>query len=525
MGVYINPHHGGFEIEVDSKIYVDKSMLIKFCNESINGYASSRFMCVTRPRRTGKTMALDMLNAYYSKGSNSCPLFKNLKIKDDSSFPLHLNKHNVIRLDVNYEYLICDDKDNFVTKMSSRVVSELKANYPDVVFDSNNLADAIASIYEKREEKFIFLIDDWDTIFRKEEFNHKLINSYMNFLESLFKGGPASLALELVYMTGILPIKRFKTQSTLNMFKEFNMINPRNLVEFFGFTQNEVDELCYLHNMDKKEMRHWYNGYHYKNLDLYNPCSVVEAIQNKVFDDYWSTTSAREAITDYMNYDNGELKDTIAKMLVGEKISFDPSLFENDLTQINSKDAALTVLVHLGYLAYDEESKECYIPNYEISKEFVKATRDLKWNELNNPILESRKLVEETLKGNVEYINETLDRNHKELAGPFNKNKEDILGVVVSISYYYLKNNYNISKEESNTLGRADLIFHPVKGNNPAIIIELKVDASPEKAIEQIEEKGYTSSPGSYKGKVLLLGISYNSKTLKHSSKIKELFI
>ena len=376
-------------------------------------------------------------------------------------------------------------------------------------------------INQTLNERFIFLIDEWDIIYREQENNFKLCNEYTEFLRNLFKSYDVSSCIDLVYMTGILPIKRYSTQSTLNMFTEYNMIDSRNLTEFVGFTEQEVKDLCVKYNRDFNEVKNWYDGYRLNDIEIYNPKSVVETLTTRKCGDYWVLTSSTEAVSNYMNYDNGELKIIIAKLIAGEKVVVDVSLFANDLTQVNSKDAALTVLIHLGYLAYDEETKSCYIPNYEIKQEFITALKKLDWEELNNPISNSKKLYEETLKGNTEYINSILDKNHKELAGPFNKNKEDVLGIIVALSYDYARNYYNIKKEDTSTLGRSDISFIPKDNTHIPMIVELKVDSTPEKAIAQIKEKEYFNSLGNYKGKVLLLGISYDSKNLKHSSKVE----
>ena len=184
-----------------------------------------------------------------------------------------------------------------------------------------------------------------------------------------------------------------------------------------------------------------------------------------------------------MNYDNGKLKDIICKVLLGEKAKVNVRKFENDLTKVNSSDSALTILIHLDYLAYDKKLKVCYIPNYEIKKEFERALKKLNWKEIYNPISNSKKLYEETLKGNVEFINTTLDQNHLELAGPFNKNKEDILGVIVEISYYNAKQFYNIKKEDTSILGRSDLSFIPYDNCHIPLIVELKANSTPDEVI------------------------------------------
>ncbi len=523
MNYYLNKS-SDFENYVNDTIFIDKSLLISTTNYNLSK-PSSKFMCVTRPRRFGKTMALSMLNAYYSKGSNSKAMFDKLNIAKDETYLKHLNKHNVIWIDMADLYTDIDDKNMFIKKLKFNILRDLKNYYTAINFTDLTLGESIVEINSKLNEKFIFLIDEWDVIFREQENNLKLCNEYTNFLRNLFKSSIVARCIDLVYMTGILPIKRYSSESTLNMFKEYNMINARGLETFIGFTEDEVINLCNKYGRNFNETKAWYDGYNLNGNSLYNPNSVVEAVTTGVYDDYWSQTSATEAITSYMNYDHGQLKDIICKMLIGEKVNVDVSEFDNDLTKIDSADSALTVLIHLGYLAYDLKSKVCYIPNYEIKKKFELSLKKLKWNEIYNPISNSKKLYDETLRGNISFINETLDKNHKELAGPFNKNKEDILGVIVQISYYSVKQFYNVKKEDTSELGRADITFIPYDNYHIPFIIELKVNSTPLDAITQIKKKEYFNSLGNYHGKVLLLGISYNDKTLKHSSIVETINI
>ena len=518
MAFYLNSDNSKFKKYMKSEIFIDKSMIIKECNKLFG--SENSYMCVTRPRRFGKTMALSMLNAYYSKGCDSQSLFDKLNIAKDNSYLEHLNKHNVIWIDMASLYANIDNKEEIITELKKRILSDLKEKYRNVDLTNFILSDAIIKINNETKERFIFLIDEWDVIFREEEYNTKLCDDYIMFLRGLFKSSDVSSCIDLVYMTGILPIRRYSTQSTLNMFTEYDMINPRELDSFIGFTEDEVKDLCKKYNRDFNEIKSWYNGYNLNGVSLYNPKSVVEAVLRGKCKDYWVQTSAIEAVTNYMNYDNGKLKDIICKMLLGEKVKVNVRKFENDLTKVNSSDSALTVLIHLGYLAYDEDLEACYIPNYEIKQEFVNAVDKLNWHEIYNPISNSLKLYEETLKGNVEFINKTLDENHKDLAGPFNKNKEDILGVIVEISYYNAKQFYNIKKEDTSILGRSDLSFIPYDNCHIPFIVELKINSTPDEAIAQIKEKSYFNSLGSYHGKVLLLGISYDEKTLKHNSKV-----
>ncbi len=519
MSLHLNKNNDAFFDCRNGDIFVDKSLLIKECNNKIR--KPDKFMCVTRPRRFGKTMALSMLNAYYSKGCDSRSLFSGLKITDDSFYSEHLNSHNVIWIDMASLYTGIKDKKEFVNVLQSEIIEDLKEKYQSVLsVTDDTVRKCIIKINSKLNERFIFLIDEWDVLYRESDNDSELCDEYTEFLRNLFKSSDVASCVDLVYMTGILPIRRYSTQSTLNMFTEYNMIKPRGLESYIGFTEEEVKDLCLHYHRDFDSIKAWYDGYRLNHTDIYNPKSVVEAILSGKNDDYWVETSALEAVTNYMNYDNGVLKDAICKMIIGDKVDVNVRKFENDLTKVNSTDSALTVLIHLGYLAYDEENESCYIPNFEIRQEFVAAVDSLSWKEIYNPILNSEKMYRETLNGNTKFIDETLDKNHRELAGPFNKNKEDILGVIVEISYYYMKRFYEVKKEDTSILGRSDIVFIPRDSAHVPFIVELKVDSSPANAIQQIKDREYVNSLGNYHGKVLLLGVSYDSKTLKHTSLI-----
>ena len=382
MGIYLNSNNNKFLEYFDDDIFVDKSWII----DVINGFLrkTRKYMCVTRPRRFGKTLTLSMLNAYYSKGCDSKEIFDKLNIFSSTTYLEHLNKHNVILIDMASLY--SDSRGEFLKELNKNIINELNESFPDILTnEENTIGKAIKKINSKTNERFIFLIDEWDVIFREDP-HSKLCDEYIMLLRSLFKASDVSSCIDLVYMTGILPIKRYSTESALNMFREYNMLYPRNLSEFIGFTETEVKELCLKYNVDFNKIKKWYDGYRLGNFEIYNAQSVVEAIREKEFINYWPSTGALESVTNYMNYDNGVLKDLIGLMMLGQKVDVDPTLFDNDLTKVDSKDAALTVLIHLGYLAYDEDSKTCYIPNYEIKLEFERALKKLKWHELDDPI-------------------------------------------------------------------------------------------------------------------------------------------
>ncbi len=380
---YLNKKNSLFNSYYNDDIFVDKSMLIKECN-SVLGSEDS-YLCVTRPRRFGKTLAISMLNAYYSKGADSKELFDKLAISKDASYKEHLNKHNVIWIDMASLYCSLNDKNQFVKKLKEFIYLDLKEKFSsiDLNYDLTNgtfLSHALVEINSKLNERFIFLIDEWDVLFREEEHNTKLCDEYLMFLISLFKSSHVSACIDLVYMTGILPIKRSRSQWGLNIFKEDNMLDSREFAPYVGFTEDEVKDLCEKYKRDFSLIKDWYDGYKLNGTLIYNPISVIKAIISGKRYNYWCETSSRGSLTKYINYNNGELKDIVLKMLMGEKVEIDPRWFQNDLTKIDSLDSAFSVLIHYGYLAFDEETEKCYIPNKEIKEDFVNAIEDLGWD-------------------------------------------------------------------------------------------------------------------------------------------------
>ena len=525
MAIYLNPSNDSFLSDRKFPLYVDKSLLIKETNACF-GINQMKFMCVTRPRRFGKTMALSMLNAYYSKGCDSRELFKDLKIAGDPSFEAHLNKHNVIQIDMAGIYTRIDDKNLFVAKIKSDLLRDLREAYPSLDLSSCLLEEAIVAIKNAYGDRFVFLIDEWDVIYREQERNAKLCDEYTDFLRSLFKASDVSSCIDLVYMTGILPIRRYNTQSALNMFKEYNMLSPGRLASFFGFTEEEVRGLCQKHDMDFGEIKSWYDGYKLKGTEIYNPKSVVEAIDEGECGDYWVTTSATEAVANYMNFDGGFLKGTVSRLIAGESVPVNAGSFGNDLSKVNTPDAALTVLIHLGYLGFVPSEERngtglCFVPNREISQEFGRAAKELDWKDVYSPLLKSKELYERTLLGDCAFINSALDENREGLVSQFNRNDENLLSVIVQISYTYARRIHPTDKEVSVPRGRGDIVLYPgPKGASPWVI-ELKVGRSAEEAIAQIKEKRYFDCFHDYKGKVLLLGINFDPKAERHSSKIE----
>ena len=382
MGIYVNPGNTAFREAVNSMIYVDKTELIVYTNSVLN--TMQKNICVSRPRRFGKSMAADMLVAYYSKGCDSSGLFAGRKIEGKESFKTHLNQHNVIRLDIQRFLYKETHLDTFIDRIQEVVIRELKTEYGEYFeAGSCDLPDVLEQIFSQTGKGFIFIIDEWDCVFRLAKNRKEKQEEYLDFLRGLFKGAEY---VDLAYMTGILPIKKYGTHSAVNIFGEYSMVEPKNLGEYFGFTAEEVREECRQYGMDYHEMEKWYDGYRLSGLHIYNPKSVVDALTWKDFQSYWTQTETYEALKVYIDMNFDGLKESIIEMLGGGRCEINTRKFQNDMTTFSTKDDVLTLLVHLGYLAYDKKNSKVFVPNHEIAEEFLNAVDGSGWAGLTDAL-------------------------------------------------------------------------------------------------------------------------------------------
>ena len=370
MGKYLNLGNAGFE-SIRKGSYVDKTEMLSFINGTLG--TTDKLTCVSRPRRFGKSFAAQMLCAYYDKSCDSRKLFEGLKIAEDASFGKYLNKYNVIYLDITLFLSMASDIKNIVKDIEAAVVEELQHTFPGARKDSS-LPEMLFNTVENGSGKFIMIIDEWDALFREAKDDTRLQREYIDLLRSLFKSSWTDIIFEAAYMTGILPIKRYGTQSAVSDFREYTMLSPGRLVQYIGFTEQEVRELCEQYDMDFNEMKYWYDGYSFRRLrSVYSPNSVMEAIKRDEFGSYWTRTETYESLRIYIDLDEDGLRESIIRMIAGEQVRVDVGTFQNDMTNIQKKDDVLTLLIHLGYLAYDSEKETAYIPNEEVRKEFLRA--------------------------------------------------------------------------------------------------------------------------------------------------------
>lgn len=520
MGVYLNPGNDGFRLSVNDDIYVDKTELIAHTNHRIG--KRNRYICISRPRRFGKTMAAEMLAAYYGKQCDSAELFAPYKLAKCDSYRKYLNQYNVIVLNIQNFLSVTNSVDEMLAFLQAELIEELQEVYAGQLSQQEkNLCIALDKLYSKTKEGFVFIIDEWDCILRDKSYHADAQKKYLDFIRNLLKD---KAYVALAYMTGILPIKKYGTHSALNMFDEYSMIDAGDFQKFVGFTEEEVRALCEQYQVDFDTMQSWYDGYTFPYVPhVYNPKSVVDSIRRKRFGSYWTQTETYEALKIYIDIDYAGLKDDIIRMLSGERVQIHTDRFQNDMTTFESKDDVLTLLVHLGYLAYDSERSEVFIPNTEIRGEFRNAVTGDYWKDIATALETSDRLLRATWDGDTETVEKLLDAAHMENTSILTYNDENSLSCVISIAYYSAMKDYTKIREMPSGKGYADIVFLPKRfSDKPAMVVELKCDASADGALAQIREKHYADSLKEYKGNLLLVGINYNKKTKTHACVIEQ---
>ena len=522
MGIYLNPGNDGFWESVRSEIYVDKTGLIAQTNQYLN--TKQKYICVSRPRRFGKSMTLEMIAAYYSRGCDSWELFQGRKIEGEETFHENLNQYDVIYLNMQ-QFLIEAASGKVTEYLEQEVLEELNEEYGTVLKGREmGLAAAFRKIYAKTDKQFIFLIDEWDCVMRERQESETLQKQYLDFLRNLLKDQPY---IALAYMTGILPVKKYGQHSALNMFWEYSMTNQFAFEEYTGFTEDEVKVLCEKYAMDFALISNWYDGYKFREFQhIYNPRSVVAAMKNRILSNYWTSTETYEALKVYMDMDFDGLRSDIVQMLGGGRVRVNMRSFQNDMQSFRIKDDVLTLLIHLGYLAYDSREEEAFIPNKEIIGEFENAMSVSGWPEIVRILKASDQLLKDTLNGDEESVAKGLDKAHTEAASILTYNDENSLACAIGLAYYSARKDYRLIRELPSGRGFADVVFLPLPSvKKPALIIELKYDRSAHAAIQQIKDRQYTQVLEGYAGEILAVGINYNRDNINkpHSCMIERM--
>lgn len=520
MGVCLNPDNEKFYQAVNSEIYVDKSNLIAYTNQIMR--TNQKYMCISRPRRFGKSVAAAMLAAYYSRGCDSKEMFQNLKIAENENFLKHLNQYDVIMLNMQEFLSKSDSVKEMLERLEKFAMRDIKQEYPEIdYFDDTDLVQSMQDVYQKTRRPFIVIIDEWDCIFREYRERKEEQDRYLDFLRDFFKDREY---IYLAYMTGILPIKKYGTHSALNMFNEFSMTNPRQLTEFVGFTEKEVVKLCEKYGRSLEEIKEWYDGYRFETEpSVYSPRSVVEAVLSGVCDTYWNQTETFEALRVYIDMNFEGLRDDVLSMMSGEKVRINIGNFSNDMVTFHTKDDVLTLLIHLGYLGYDFDNESVFIPNNEVRREFFNAVSVSDWGEVSKTLLHSSATLEAVWAGKSERVAKEIEQAHFENSH-IQYNDENALSYTISLALYTARNFYTVYREFPTGKGFADMVYLPRKKfpEKPALVVELKWDKSVKGAIEQIKNKQYCKSLEDYQGNILLVGINYDKSTRKHECMIEE---
>lgn len=533
MAMYLNVGQGLFQESLDSLIYIDKTPLIDILNQNLK--TKNKYFCLSRPRRFGKSVTAQMICSYYSKGSDSSNQFDNLKISSAESYKKHLNQYDVIFINMTDEFSRANHNVKGMTDyLTSSIVSELKEEYPECSISSTEFLDVVLqSVYSYSKVPFVIVIDEWDCIMREKKEDPESLRQYLEWLKSLFKD---KSYVALAYMTGILPVKKYGTQSALNMFAEYSMTDPDNFAPFIGFTEDEVLELCKNFKADFGKMKQWYDGYSFTDVPhIYNPNSVVQSILRKRHGSYWTKTESFESLQKYIDLNLEGLRNDIIRLIAGEEVVVNVSKFQNDMVTFNSKNDVFTLFIHLGYLAIKTDSDikvdniskfVVQIPNEEIKMEFRNIVEDNKrYAGVYELIEKTDVLLNSIWSLNSDAVAKVFDEAHQDHTSVLTYNDENSLSCVIALSLLLsTTDTYNVVRELPTGKGFADLVYLPKAGvSKPALLMELKYDKTAESAIAQIKEKNYRNFFKDYKGEVLLVGINYSKDTKTHQCIIEKI--
>ena len=524
MGIYLNPGNKGFQEMLQSE-YVDKTGLIALVNMTVG--TTQKLTCISRPRRFGKSYAARMLCAYYDCSCDSRELFDDKEIAKTEGYLRHMNQYHVVNLDiagflseaarVNIPLL------NVPNMIADAVYGELIEGYPEL--EGKSLTDAMIVCVEKSGKEFVFIIDEWDVLIREAKGDTAAQKKYLNLLREWFKNSSFTpKAVAAAYMTGILPIKKDGSQSAISDFWEVTILDPGRFAEFTGFTENEVRSLCGKYGMDFEEVRQWYDGYDFSGHgSIYNPYSVMCAVREQKCRSYWRRTSAAESLMTYINMDFEGLQEIVARLISGEEIEVRTNRFENDFETFRSRDDVLTLLIHLGYLTWNEEEGTAHVPNEEVRAEFEQILEGTgvsrKWMEL---IGRSGKLLEDTVAGNAEAVTKAIEEIRETQYAPTFYNDEQALRYVIKFAYVAAIDQYLKVEELPSGKGIADVVYLPKrKSLLPALVVALKWNKSAGGALQQIKERKYPAVLEDYGGEIVLVGINYDAVKKEHSCVIE----
>lgn len=544
MGRYLNSKRAAllYRKEANAAYFVDKTRLLDelavFFETGESGSAQSGtgtpYICITRPRRFGKTVMANMIASYFGMGMDSRNIFDRLEVRTRKWYEKHLNQHNVIYISFNELPNGCKTYREYIARIERFLIEDLLREYPNAKLDGNMAVwDMLNYILELEEEvKFIFVLDEWDFIFHRDFVTEEDKRDYIGFLGNLLKDQPY---VELAYMTGILPIAKYSSGSELNMFLEYTMVSEEKYSEYFGFTEMEVDMLYerYMERTEgpkitRKGLKRWYDGYHtMSGRHIYNPRSVVAALANNNLGNYWTSSGPYDEIFYYINQNVDAVRDALALMVSGEAVPAKVREYAAVSMNLTTKEEIFSAMVVYGFLT--SEKGRVFIPNKELMDKFEDMLRrEPSLGYVYRLARESERMLEATIAGDTETMADILEYAHNTEVPLLHYNNETELTAVVNLVYLSARDAYRIEREDKAGIGYVDFIFYPEDKKADCIILELKIGHSPEAAIQQIKDRKYAlrfqgklGEESVYTGRILAVGISYDKVSKKHSCKIE----
>ena len=503
-----------FEEARNTDIYVDKSMLMDKISSHIR--TNSKYICITRPRRFGKTINASMLGAYYTKGYDSSDLFNDLNIAQTDSYLSHLNCHNVIYMDLSQMPDECNQYHQYIASIRKKLRKDILENYSELINDDY---DSISQLLKETEDSFIFILDEWDSIFYKKFMSQEDKNAYLQFLKGLLKDQPY---VELAYMTGVLPISKYSSGSELNMFDEFNFMNDNIYDLFLGFHEDEVRKLCQEYStVSYEEVKKWYDGYYLSDgRSLFNPRSVKNALLRGRCLNYWTETGPMNEIADCIEHNVDAVREDVVKLVAGLSIPVKLEGYSASELQMDTRDEILSAMVVYGFLSYHDGMLR--IPNHELMEKFQRVLSRKSMGSVREIVLRSREMLDATREENEEKVAQILEDVHDREIPFLQYNDENALSCVITLCYLAARDDYEVIREARSGKGYCDYLFRPLRPSHPAIILELKVDGSCEQALAQIREKNYMQKVEDCK-EILLVGINYDSRSKHHECQIEKI--
>ncbi len=501
---------------INSEYFVDKSGIIRTINKRIK--TITKYICITKPRRFGKTSLLNMLGAYYCKAYDSKSIFDNLEISQNKDYTAHLNHYNVINMCLSHLSDLGNTYNDYIGLIKDSLKRDIAESYPEL---QSTVFNSVTDMLAATNDEFIFIIDEWDYIFSHNLYPENQ-SDFLEFLRDLLKDRPY---VALAYMTGVLPIKRYSTSSALNMFQEYTMMNDPSFEKYFGFTEEEVEALCRQQTtLSMEQINEWYNGYQTRDGHrLYNPRSVVCALEDGICQSYWTTTGRMDEVLFFLKYNIGEVREDAIKMVnhMPVRIEIRKEYTAGQESPATKKEIYAAMIIY-GLLSYSDD--ELRIPNKELMIEFENALEDDDFGYVAELVRNSGAVLDATTARQGETVASYLHNIHNSELPILKYNDENSLSCVVTLAYLSARNKYNVEREEKSGKGFADFIFYPKRRNLPGIIIELKADSSPEAAILQIKNKEYSEKLRKKKvGSILAVGINYDSRKKEHQCLIEEL--